>query len=242
MEERYFKLKVLEKFKSKASNHLHARCKCDCGNEKIIRYDHIKFGKIKSCGCFLRTRTFIDIKNKTFGKLNVISHHKGEYWNCKCDCGNTCICKSSHLRKGKIQSCGCYRKTFTSNRAKKKPYEWLYNILKRNCHRSNKSLNMSLEEFVTFTSINKCHYCNSNIVWYPYDTLTPNKKKISHSYHLDRKDNTQGYTSSNCVVCCSLCNYIKSNLLSYEEMSILAPSLQIIQNNRQSFISPLLDS
>ncbi|RKV79678.1 MAG: hypothetical protein D8H99_49175 [Streptococcus sp.] len=27
-------------------------CKCDCGNEKYIRSDHLRYGKITSCGCF----------------------------------------------------------------------------------------------------------------------------------------------------------------------------------------------
>jgi len=33
------------------NKHNYFKCKCDCGNEKIIRKDHIKSGKIKSCGC-----------------------------------------------------------------------------------------------------------------------------------------------------------------------------------------------
>lgn len=28
------------------------RCKCDCGNEKIARSDHLKSGNTKSCGCY----------------------------------------------------------------------------------------------------------------------------------------------------------------------------------------------
>ena len=31
-------------------------CKCDCGNEKIIRKVHLVRGKIKSCGCKNRTK------------------------------------------------------------------------------------------------------------------------------------------------------------------------------------------
>lgn len=29
-------------------------CKCECGNEKIIRANHFKNGKVQSCGCLLK--------------------------------------------------------------------------------------------------------------------------------------------------------------------------------------------
>lgn len=32
-------------------NKLWWHCKCDCGNEKDIRVDHLRYGEIKSCGC-----------------------------------------------------------------------------------------------------------------------------------------------------------------------------------------------
>jgi hypothetical protein len=33
------------------------RCVCDCGNEAIVRSDHLRYGKIKSCGCYKRDVT-----------------------------------------------------------------------------------------------------------------------------------------------------------------------------------------
>lgn len=35
-------------------------CKCECGIEKVIRGDHLRYGKIRSCGCF-------EIENRTRG-------------------------------------------------------------------------------------------------------------------------------------------------------------------------------
>ena len=32
------------------------RCKCDCGNEKLIAYAELKKGRVKSCGCWQRER------------------------------------------------------------------------------------------------------------------------------------------------------------------------------------------
>lgn len=36
---------------------------------------------------------------------------KEVYWRCRCDCGNIAIVRGTHLRQGKIKSCGCYGKS-----------------------------------------------------------------------------------------------------------------------------------
>lgn len=41
----YFKL-----YKN-STKHYYWRCKCECGNEKIVNANNLKRGKIKSCGC-----------------------------------------------------------------------------------------------------------------------------------------------------------------------------------------------
>ena len=57
----------------------------------------------------------IDLTGQRFGRLVVLEKDKnritnsGSYWICKCDCGKTKSVKSSSLRRGEIQSCGCYR-------------------------------------------------------------------------------------------------------------------------------------
>lgn len=57
----------------------------------------------------------IDLTGQKFGKLLVISKdinkktNSGSYWICKCDCGKIKSVKSSSLRRGEIQSCGCLR-------------------------------------------------------------------------------------------------------------------------------------
>lgn len=57
----------------------------------------------------------IDLKGQVFGNLTVIEKdqnrisNSGSYWICKCECGNIKSVKSSSLRRGEIQSCGCYR-------------------------------------------------------------------------------------------------------------------------------------
>lgn len=63
----------------------------------------------------------VDISGMKFGKLTVISRANdivqpsGQIktaWNCKCDCGNEIIVRTTDLKTGKKKSCGCYRKEF----------------------------------------------------------------------------------------------------------------------------------
>ena len=57
----------------------------------------------------------IDLTGQRFGRLTVIKKDterktkSGSYWICQCDCGNIKSVRSSSLRNGDIQSCGCYR-------------------------------------------------------------------------------------------------------------------------------------
>lgn len=58
----------------------------------------------------------IDLTGQKFGRLTALSlvpkeerpNQKYAYWLCKCDCGTEKMVESYHLRKGQIQSCGCY--------------------------------------------------------------------------------------------------------------------------------------
>ena len=57
----------------------------------------------------------IDLTDNKYGRLTVLhkdnerKSNSGSYWICKCDCGNIKSIKSSSLRRGEIQSCGCLR-------------------------------------------------------------------------------------------------------------------------------------
>lgn len=77
-------------------------------------------GGSKSCGCYKNTIVrYEDLTNQKFGRLTVISKAEDHIqpdsrriirWNCKCDCGNTSIVSSDHLKRGRIKSCGCLQK------------------------------------------------------------------------------------------------------------------------------------
>lgn len=78
----------------------------------------------------------------------------------------------------------------------------------RQCFYKNKFWGLSFEEFAKLTS-SPCHYCgrrNSNC----YKGRTYNG--------IDRKENKKGYHTSNVVPCCSRCNSVKGEHVTYKEM------------------------
>ena len=58
--EKYGKLTILkEDHKKKYKNGTifsYVLCRCDCGKEKVINYNNIKRGLVKSCGCLTKTK------------------------------------------------------------------------------------------------------------------------------------------------------------------------------------------
>ena len=114
-------------------------CKCDCGNEKIIRANCLVQGHSQSCGCLRSEKSkenikiavgcrFKDLTGQQFGRWTVIKRVKsyitpsGEsriVWLCKCQCGTIKAVKADSLLNGS-KSCGCLRKeymsTFNKNR------------------------------------------------------------------------------------------------------------------------------
>lgn len=114
--DRYGRLVVIKEL-DKVKNSRMFLCKCDCGNEKVVRMNQLRTGKTKSCGCLridkIRQANSYDLTGKKFGRLSVISKienkNKEVFWNCVCDCGNLTEVSTYNLRSGKIKSCGCLR-------------------------------------------------------------------------------------------------------------------------------------
>jgi hypothetical protein len=99
------------------------KCKCDCGNERIVNGTTLRRGHSKSCGC-LRKETksnqhTINLIGQRIDRWTVVEragsriredgHASSEaLWKCRCDCGNERIIGGSSLRSGGTKSCGCY--------------------------------------------------------------------------------------------------------------------------------------
>lgn len=86
---RFFRLVAIEKDDSKYDGrHVYWKCKCDCGNEVIVRKDSLLSGHAKSCGCYLQER-YKDGHLKTHGMKNTRIY--GIWGGMK----TRCFCKSA---------------------------------------------------------------------------------------------------------------------------------------------------
>lgn len=110
---RYGKLTVIARDHSD-KNGIYWKCKCDCGNECIVRGSHLRSGHTTSCGCVHGGGPQIkDLLGCRFGNLTVIEYagqkNNRAWWKCQCDCGNIVIVRSDHLIGGGTTSCGCVK-------------------------------------------------------------------------------------------------------------------------------------
>jgi hypothetical protein len=160
----------------------------------------------------LTGRKLEDLRGRNFGEWGVLYLSedravRSAKWICMCSCGALGEIAANSLKRGTSKSCGHSQKL--------QPYEYLYRILLSSIRskRSHVPMELTLEEFLSFTKQKRCHYCNTPLRW--------SEKNIRGAkltgYNLDRKDNSLGYTFSNCVVCCKRCNMAKLNHFSYDE-------------------------
>jgi len=156
----------------------------------------------------------INLTGKKFGEWLVLkqverpltnSPSKPLYWLCKCSCGVERIIPSHNLRCNRSLSCG--------HDIKLPDFRAIYNHFLSTNEKRKISCHLTFEEFKEFTKISKCHYCHSSITW---KTHAHNKR-----YNLDRKNNNEGYTKENSVVCCTRCNFGKNSRYSYEEWYLM---------------------
>lgn len=99
------------------------KCKCDCGNEKIVKRGLLRSGRTNSCGCLKIEKTiekginnFTNLEGKKIGRLTVLRKTEERYgehlviWECRCECGNIIKVNSASLIKKDTRSCGCLQK------------------------------------------------------------------------------------------------------------------------------------
>lgn len=110
--QRFGKLVALTPTEERIRGSVVWKCRCDCGNIKLVPLTYLTSGGTQSCGCLIREAHYKDLTGQRFGKLVAlyIAPTKSRScleWICKCDCGNTCQVESYHLTSGGVRSCGC---------------------------------------------------------------------------------------------------------------------------------------
>ncbi len=172
---------------------------------------------------------FRDLTGQTFGRLLVKElspkrdKHRYTVWICECLCGNPkpIPVSSTNLIGGNTKSCGCLRRE--QKLSQKRPFESTYNALVRRAGDREIGVELTYEEFLRFTTVNQCHYCDGTVQWFPYRNR---QRGGGAPYNLDRRVNTEGYKVSNLVVCCARCNYGKGDRFTYEEWAIMTSALR----------------
>ena len=102
---KFGRLTVIEKAGKSKSGGVTWLCKCDCGNETVVRADHLKGGKIASCGCLQREAvTNPNITDEEREKGRNISDNKKWSKEVKEQANYTCDCCHKKGRKVMLTS------------------------------------------------------------------------------------------------------------------------------------------
>lgn len=95
-------------------------CKCNkCGSEVEVYVSNAARNRMcRNCRTKFNTRPREDLTGQRFGRLVVqkfvIEENGHTAWECLCDCGNSTVVTTTHLKSGHTQSCGCYMADRTS--------------------------------------------------------------------------------------------------------------------------------
>jgi hypothetical protein len=196
-------LTVLDRGTNDKSGRPQWRCRCDCGNETLVKAFWLSKKTSTSCGCgmYRNTRLVKDLAGQRFGRLLAVEPayskpNGGVFWRCRCDCGNETVVRGAKLNNGHTQSCGCIRREMmtthghTGNGKNRKPsptYSSWANLIAR-C------------TYVSATAYE--HYKKRDITlcdrWRTFENFLADMGERPEGTTLDRVENDKGYFPGNC--------------------------------------------
>lgn len=167
----------------------------------------------------MKGRPQYNLEGQRFGRLLVetrlgVSKSGNVLWQCRCDCGNVKSVGSNNLRNPTrgAKSCGClYRERRGKPRYSRRRTGTAFRMVLRSYEQGAKRKGLPFEltdDFFLELTQRTCFYCGS----------LPANKKVSPAGEIflysgvDRKDSEKGYTVSNTVACCCVCNMLKGAL------------------------------
>lgn len=208
--------KLIKRYKDE-KNHYYALIECiNCGNQKLVNYYNFINTKIKPLKCIKckyiqlakeeEGLTFGTIKVIGLDHINIIERSNSNktdtlvYYNTICTkCGKTSI-RLRNLTQWK-NSNGCKH----CNSAFLEPsYNNLLMVYKQGATNRGIQWDLSNEEFLSLIT-KDCYYCGESPSIREHDNSV-NKLAVMG---IDRVDNSKSYVYSNCVPCCTKCNFMK---------------------------------
>ena len=155
---------------------------------------------------------YIDITGQRFGRLIALERVvEGQYrrWRCVCDCGREKLVNPSNLKSGMTQSCGCYRdqriretcmihgaSRFPSG-GKRKPEYAIWRAMRQRCANPKDS------NFRKYggRGITVCErWTKGEDGLHPYLCFLNDMGPRPSTFHsIERLNNSEGYSPSNCV-------------------------------------------
>lgn len=219
--QKFGKLTVIKRYGSSNTGNVTWLCRCDCGNEAIVRGVDLTRRHTIGCGC--QMKNLIDEAGNRYGKLTVIERVPNEknsnvLWRCLCDCGRETIVGSNSLRSGNTKSCGCIgRGRHPLPEKREAAFNSLFGRYEKQAARRGYEYSLTKEQLWDLCQ-QKCFYCGSE----PYQKVNVSKSDSSLMYNgLDRIDNSKGYTIENVVPCCGVCNLAKRAMSSEEFKNLI---------------------
>lgn len=180
-------------------------CQCGCGKKAPIatrnrkELGHIKGQPIRFLPYHAQI-TIGDLTGHIFGRLTAIRRSKSDKihkWECVCMCGNITTVKASHLVAQRTRSCGCLHKeelsalatTHGHSKHGRTPEYSTWKDMRKRCMNPNHK--------------NFDRYGGRGIAidkeWDDFTTFYADMGKKPSSLHtIDRIDNNQGYSATNC--------------------------------------------
>ncbi len=146
-------------------------------------------------------------------------------WICRCSCGSLGTVQAGHLREGKSQRCRSCKEKRQFLPGNKSSFNDLYRGYKNSARNRNLVFELDKELFAKETKKN-CVYCGEP----PTNRQKHPNAREEYIYNgLDRVDNAIGYTATNVVPCCKVCNMMKG---SFDKDEFLLQSKKITQWRR----------
>ena len=118
----------------------------------------------------------------------------------------------------------------------------LYREIRGNEGRRGHPLEISQEELLSFygeSEVRSCHYCGIEEKFFVQQRIPTasiddqGNPRPSLKLGIDRIDSNLPYRFDNIVICCLVCNRIKSSIFSHDEMIVIGKSVNDIWNNRR---------